>query len=104
MTQLPSTEELAKSRLLLDVSGPVATITLNRPESKNSQTPSMWRTLAAIGAGLPAEVRLAATTKDGRLPFVFEASGAETHFTNGYPPRRHWQEGEEGGSPPISRA
>ena len=36
--------------------------------------------------GLPAEVKLAALTTDGRLPFVFEASGTETHFTNGYDP------------------
>jgi hypothetical protein len=36
--------------------------------------------------GLPAEVRLKAVTRDGRLPFVFEASGSETHFTNGYDP------------------
>lgn len=36
--------------------------------------------------GLPAEVRLSATTKDGRLPFAFEASGSETHFTNGLDP------------------
>jgi type I restriction enzyme R subunit len=36
--------------------------------------------------GLPADVRLAALTTDGRLPFVFEASGTETHFTNGYDP------------------
>jgi len=37
--------------------------------------------------GLPAEVRLKAVTTGGRLPFVFEASGSETHFTNGYDPR-----------------
>ena len=36
--------------------------------------------------GLPADVRLKAVTTDGRLPFVFEASGSETHFTNGYDP------------------
>jgi hypothetical protein len=36
--------------------------------------------------GLPPEVRLKALTHDGRLPFVFEASGAETHFTNGFDP------------------
>ena len=36
--------------------------------------------------GLPADVRLAALTKEGRLPFVFEASGNETHFTNGFDP------------------
>ena len=36
--------------------------------------------------GLPGDVRLAAPTTEGRLPFVFEASGTETHFTNGYDP------------------
>lgn len=36
--------------------------------------------------GLPADVRIAARTRDGRLPFVFEASGVETHFTNGFDP------------------
>ncbi|WP_040338664.1 DEAD/DEAH box helicase family protein [Candidatus Blastococcus massiliensis] len=36
--------------------------------------------------GLRAEARLKALTLDGRLPFVFEASGSETHMTNGYDP------------------
>ena len=36
--------------------------------------------------GLPADIRLKAVTTDGRLPFVFEASGSETHFTNGFDP------------------
>lgn len=36
--------------------------------------------------GLPPNVRIAALTTDGRLPFVFEASGTETHFTNGFDP------------------
>ena len=36
--------------------------------------------------GLPPEVRLKAQTVEGRLPFVFEASGSETHFTNGFDP------------------
>jgi type I restriction enzyme R subunit len=31
-------------------------------------------------------VRLKALTTNGRLPFVFEASGSQTHFTNGYDP------------------
>ncbi|MGN6751760.1 MAG: DEAD/DEAH box helicase family protein, partial [Intrasporangium sp.] len=44
-----------------------------------------WQS-AMYATGLPPEVRLAATTTDGRLPFVFEASGTETHFTNGYDP------------------
>ena len=36
---------------------------------------------------LPPEVRLKALTVYGRLPFMFEASGSETHFTNGYDPQ-----------------
>ncbi|WP_197040761.1 DEAD/DEAH box helicase family protein [Pseudonocardia halophobica] len=36
--------------------------------------------------GLPADVQLRAILRDGRLPFVFEASGSETHFTNGFDP------------------
>ncbi|GGC78265.1 hypothetical protein GCM10011512_01010 [Tersicoccus solisilvae] len=44
-----------------------------------------WQS-AMYASGLPADVRLAARTVDGRLPFVFEASGSETHFTNGYDP------------------
>jgi type I restriction enzyme R subunit len=44
-----------------------------------------WQS-AMYANGLPNEVRLAAKTKDDRLPFVFEASGTETFFTNGYDP------------------
>jgi type I restriction enzyme, R subunit len=44
-----------------------------------------WQS-AMYADGLPADVRLAAKTRDGRLPFVFEASGTETHFTNGFDP------------------
>ena len=44
-----------------------------------------WQS-AMYAEGLPAEVRLKAVTTDGRLPFVFEASGSETHFTNGFDP------------------
>jgi type I restriction enzyme, R subunit len=44
-----------------------------------------WQS-AMYADGLPPDVRLAALTKDGRLPFVFEASGTETHFTNGFDP------------------
>lgn len=37
-------------------------------------------------SGLPEAHRKRAIEVDGRLPFVFEASGSETHFTNGYDP------------------
>jgi type I restriction enzyme R subunit len=45
-----------------------------------------WQS-ARYAEGLPPEVRLKVLTVDGRLPFVFEASGSETHFTNGFDPR-----------------
>ncbi|GAA3620232.1 type I restriction-modification enzyme R subunit C-terminal domain-containing protein [Marihabitans asiaticum] len=44
-----------------------------------------WQS-AMYASGLPANAQLRAITVDGRLPFVFEASGTETHFTNGYDP------------------
>ncbi|WP_375502141.1 DEAD/DEAH box helicase family protein [uncultured Jatrophihabitans sp.] len=57
-------------------------------EAKPEGTPLSgveWQS-SKYAEGLPAEVKLAALTTGGRLPFVFEASGTETHFTNGYDP------------------
>jgi type I restriction enzyme R subunit len=57
-------------------------------EAKPEGTPLSgveWQS-AMYAEGLPSDVRLAAQTKDGRLPFVFEASGTEIHFTNGFDP------------------
>jgi enoyl-CoA hydratase/carnithine racemase len=51
-------DELAGAGLRYDVSGVVATVTLDRPEVRNAQTPRMWRTLAAIGEEIPDEVRV----------------------------------------------
>ncbi|MGH3843615.1 MAG: type I restriction-modification enzyme R subunit C-terminal domain-containing protein [Pseudonocardiaceae bacterium] len=45
-----------------------------------------WQS-AKYAQGLPVEIRRRALTVDGKLPFVFEASGSETHFTNGYDPQ-----------------
>jgi type I restriction enzyme, R subunit len=44
-----------------------------------------WQS-AMYAVGLPDEVRKRALDPQGRLPFVFEASGTETHFTNGFDP------------------
>ena len=44
-----------------------------------------WQS-AMYADGLPPAVRLKALTHDGRLPFVVEASGSETHVTNGFDP------------------
>jgi enoyl-CoA hydratase/carnithine racemase len=51
-------EELGAAGLRYDVSGVVATVTLDRPEVRNAQTPRMWRTLAAIGAEITDDVRV----------------------------------------------
>jgi len=44
--------------LRVEQSGPVLTITLDRPERRNAQAPSLWSSLAEIGAGLPPTVRV----------------------------------------------
>jgi enoyl-CoA hydratase/carnithine racemase len=49
---------LEDAGLLYDVTGAVATITLNRPQVRNAQTPTMWHALAAIGDELPDDVRV----------------------------------------------
>jgi enoyl-CoA hydratase/carnithine racemase len=58
-------ERLAAAGLLYDVSGPVATVTLDKPEKRNSQTPTMWRALAAIGEAIPDEVRVVVLRGNG---------------------------------------
>ncbi|MCW2842388.1 MAG: Enoyl-CoA hydratase [Nocardioides sp.] len=58
-------DALAAAGLLLDVTGPVATITLDRPQVRNAQTPAMWRALAAVGAGLPDDVRVVVVRGSG---------------------------------------
>jgi len=44
-----------------------------------------WQS-AMYATGLPDSHRKRAVVHEGRLPFVFEASGSETHLTNGYDP------------------
>ena len=51
-------DELAAAGLQFSVDGPVATVTLDRPDVRNAQTPLMWRTLAALGRSIPDEVRV----------------------------------------------
>jgi enoyl-CoA hydratase/carnithine racemase len=58
-------EELAEVGLRYDVAGAVATITLDRPEVRNAQTPGMWRALARLGSELPGEVRVVVVRGSG---------------------------------------
>ena len=53
-----NTDELRAAGLAYVVKGAVATVTLDRPEVRNAQTPLMWRTLAAIGDEIPDDVRV----------------------------------------------
>ncbi len=58
-------DDLAEAGLKLDVTDDVATVTLERPEVRNAQTPAMWRALARAGATLPAHVRVVVVRGSG---------------------------------------
>jgi len=51
--------------LRLEQSGPVLTITLDRPERRNSQTPSLWSALARVGEGLDPSLRVVVIRAEG---------------------------------------
>jgi enoyl-CoA hydratase/carnithine racemase len=55
----------ATSDLALDLTDGILTVRLNRPESRNAQTPALWRELAAIGANLDPGVRAVVLTAEG---------------------------------------
>src|SRR5688572_23369549 len=59
-------EDLQAAGLVYDVQGEVATVTLDRPEVRNAQTPRMWRALAAIGEQVPDEVRVVVVRGSGQ--------------------------------------
>jgi enoyl-CoA hydratase/carnithine racemase len=46
--------------------GPIATVTLCRPEALNAQTPAMWTELDAISRKLPGDVRVVIVRGEGR--------------------------------------
>lgn len=58
-------EELAAVGLRLEVDGPVATVTLDRPDVRNAQTPAMWLALGEVGRTLPDDVRVVVVTGEG---------------------------------------
>jgi enoyl-CoA hydratase/carnithine racemase len=49
-----------------DLDGPVATVTLCRPEVLNAQTPAMWAELSNISRKLPGDVRVVIVQGAGR--------------------------------------
>jgi enoyl-CoA hydratase/carnithine racemase len=58
-------EDLAAVGLRLEIEGPVATVTLDRPDVRNAQTPAMWLALGQIGRTLPDGVRVVVVTGEG---------------------------------------
>ena len=61
----PTTDELRSAGLEFSVEGPIAEIVLCAPERRNSQTPAMWRALAALGRSMPDEVRVLILRAEG---------------------------------------
>jgi enoyl-CoA hydratase/carnithine racemase len=51
-------ELLQRGHVRVTRSGPVLSVTLERPEARNAQTPATWSALAAVGDSLPPDVRV----------------------------------------------
>ncbi|WP_432843753.1 enoyl-CoA hydratase/isomerase family protein [Dactylosporangium sp. CA-092794] len=49
-----------------DLNGPVATVTLCRPQVLNAQTPELWGALREFGRSLPGDVRVVIVRGEGR--------------------------------------
>jgi enoyl-CoA hydratase/carnithine racemase len=71
------TADHTSARLELD--GPVATVTLCRPDVLNAQTPAMWDALRGFGRELPGDVRVVVVRGEGR---AFSA-GIDLSLVNG---------------------
>jgi enoyl-CoA hydratase/carnithine racemase len=65
MSSPPVPQEGEDARVRCDVDGPVAMITLTRPDRRNAQTPVTWRALRAIGSDLPVDVRVVVVRGEG---------------------------------------
>ena len=58
-------DDLAAVGLRLAIEGSVATVTLDRPDVRNAQTPAMWLALGEIGRTLPDAIRVVIVTGEG---------------------------------------
>jgi enoyl-CoA hydratase/carnithine racemase len=52
--------------VFLSQSGPLATVTLSRPDVLNAQTPAMWEELADISRKISGDVRVVIVRGEGR--------------------------------------
>ena len=55
----------AAAGLAVSSDGPVVTVTLNRPERRNAQSPALWAALAEVGDTLPAGTRVVVLRAEG---------------------------------------
>ncbi|GAB4056878.1 enoyl-CoA hydratase/isomerase family protein [Catellatospora paridis] len=58
--------EMAAAGFRISQDGPVATVTLDRPEVRNAQTPELWAGLAEAARGLAGDVRVVVVRGEGR--------------------------------------
>ena len=65
MTVAPPSAD-ASGWLRAERDGAVLTVTLDRPEQLNAQTPATWSALAAVGRDLPPDVRVVVVRGEGR--------------------------------------
>ncbi|MDI2126334.1 enoyl-CoA hydratase/isomerase family protein [Yinghuangia seranimata] len=49
----------------LELTGPLAVVTLANPDRRNAQTPATWRDLAGVGRSLPGDVRAVVLRGEG---------------------------------------
>lgn len=75
---LPDSATLVAAGLRLEINDAVASVTLTKPDQRNSQTPTMWRALAQIGAGLPDSIRIVVLKGEGK---AFSAGLDRSLFT-----------------------
>lgn len=58
--------QVDSSGVRVERDGPVATVTLCRPDVLNAQTPAMWVALRDVGRDLPGDVRVVVVRGEGR--------------------------------------
>jgi enoyl-CoA hydratase/carnithine racemase len=61
----PTPQELDEAGLRATQDGPIATITLCRPESRNAQSPRLWEALAGLAETLDSAVRVVVIRAEG---------------------------------------
>lgn len=65
VTEPVTEQDMAAAGIRLAVADTVATVTLDRPQRRNAQTPAMWRALAAARRSLTGDVRVVVLRAEG---------------------------------------